>query len=221
MEGDLANSISVLSVIGVAITAVATLLLWRVTSTLAIETKLMAAAASQPQIVVTIEPSPWALMYANLHIANTGNATAFDISVNFDPPLVLIDERKEKERPFQTLSLLRPGQNLKSWIGKLHPLIEKNFYITVSWRRSPGGTEEQYSYWLSMGDYRAISQLGASDPTIQIAQKLKLIQEDFRKITSGSQKLGIDIYDSRDRQAEEAELRAFWEEASARKQTDE
>ncbi len=90
------NTISTLiSAFAALLTAVATFFLWRVTRLLADETKKMVDGSVQPHVVVTLEPNSWAAFYFDINIANTGNAPAYDIEVEFNPPLVNAEHRKK------------------------------------------------------------------------------------------------------------------------------
>ena len=80
--------IAVGGLLGSLVTAVATLFLWRVTKLLAVETKRMAEASAQPHVVATLDPNRWSMRHFDLKVDNTGNATAYDIKVDFTPPLI-------------------------------------------------------------------------------------------------------------------------------------
>ncbi len=73
--------------LGTIATAVATFFLWRVTLVLARETARMAEASAQPHVVVTLRPNRWSPRHFDLLIDNTGNATAYDVKVSFNPSL--------------------------------------------------------------------------------------------------------------------------------------
>jgi hypothetical protein len=88
-----------LSLLGVLVTAIATVALWRATNVLAVETRRMASATSQPQVIVSIEENRWSMTHADMRVANTGNATTFDIKIEFDPPLIVELENQNKTRP--------------------------------------------------------------------------------------------------------------------------
>jgi hypothetical protein len=209
----------ILTLFGILVTAAATLALWRATKVLAVETKRMAEASAQPQIVVSIEPNQWSMRHADVHVANTGNATAFDIAVDFDPPLVVeLENRSEPvATPFQKLSLLKPGQKLTSWIGMLFPLLDHIYTIKISYSRKPGGDREDIQYSLDMSSFKSIHRLGENDPMTQMARNLKNLQEDMRKLISGSKKLDVDVYTSSDRQTARQELEEWMEEQRTRK----
>lgn len=198
------DAIAVVSAIGAAVTAGATIMLWRVTSVLARETKRLSEATSQPQVVVTIESNRWSFIHADLVIANTGNATAFDVKISFEPALPLNHEGTggPHEAPFQAISALRPSQQLSSWVGRMHDLIELRFTVSISWRKSPTAEVESYTYVLNMADYQNMRRLGSGDPLVQIADQIKKVQEDFHKFSTGWNKLKVDLYTSDDRDAQ-------------------
>lgn len=189
---------------GTLATAIATVALWRATRVLAVETKRMADASSEPQVVATIVPNIWSTIHLDINVENTGNATAFDIELIFDPPLINDGEIAENEPvPLQKISLLKPGQSMNSYLNDVGDYLDKNFKVTSSWSRSPkSDVRESLTFWLNMADYKGISYLGGRDPNVQIAEQLKKLREDWRYVASGSRKLKSDIYDAADRQRE-------------------
>lgn len=195
------------TVLGTLVTAVATVFLWRVTRTLAVETKRMAEASARPQVVAIIEPNKWAMMYADLRIENTGNATAFDIDVRFDPKLPRDSDDAEDPTPLSKVSVLTPGQNLTGYLAEFQPLLKKVFTVTVSWKRDPSEqTREVLTYTLDMNDLEGLSRLGEPDPLIQIASQVKNIREDWSWIARGSKKLSVNTFSSLDRDHERRQL---------------
>jgi hypothetical protein len=185
-------------------TALATFFLWRVTKLLAVETKRMADAAAQPQVVAVITPNQWSTIHLDIEVANTGNATAFDIEIVFDPPLENGEARRdEMPVPFQRISLLKPAQSLRSYLSDVGDYLEKRFTVIVSWKLHPASsTRETMVYELNMADYAGVSYLGERDPLIQIASQIKKLREDWRYVASGSRKVKTDNYDAADRQRE-------------------
>lgn len=206
---DAATVSTIAAAIGAAVTAVATIALWRVTKVLANETTRMADATGQPQIVATLRPNPWTLMYAQIAITNSGNASAFDVTMEFDPQLVVDEDDQQAEKrplPFQKVSVLRPGETLSSHVGKSFPLLEKTYWVTTSWLRGPQDTKrESLSYTLTMADVKGLEQLGGGDPLVQIAAEMKHIREDWRGVASANRRTRIDVYTSADRLHERRE----------------
>ena len=186
--------------LGTLVTAVATLFLWRVTKLLAVETKRMAEASAQPHVVATLDPNRWSMRYFDLKVDNTGNATAYDIKVDFTPPLINGEGRAGGMAvPFENISLLKPGQGVSSYLAE-YPLVRKQVYsVRVSWRRSfADSTREENTYTINMADHQDVSDLGG-DPMVKIANDLAKIREDLRSLAQGSKRLKIDAYTAGDR----------------------
>lgn len=185
-------------------TAVATFFLWRVTKILAVETKRMADAAARPQIVASIIPNQWSVIHLDIAVENTGNATAFDITVEFDPPLENGKARgKDIGTPFQSISILKPGQSLRSYLTQVGDYLEKSFTVTTSWRIDPASDQrDTLTYYLSMTDYKSVSYLGARDPIVKIAEQIEKLRDDWRYVASGSRRIQTETFDATDRQSE-------------------
>ena len=180
--------IAVGGLLGSLVTAVATLFLWRVTKLLAVETKRMAEASAQPHVVATLDPNRWSMGHFDLKVDNTGNATAYDIKVDFTPTLVNGEGRAGGMAvPFANISLLKPGQGMSSYLAE-YPLVSKRVYsVRVSWRRSSADSQrEENVYTINMADREGVSDLGG-DPMVKIANDMAKIREDLRSLAQGSE----------------------------------
>jgi len=179
------------------------------TGVLAVETKRMAAASQQPHVVTIIEPNRWSLNLADLVVQNTGNSPAYDITIAFDPPLKINRHGEENDAPFKRLSVLLPSGKLSSNLGYIEPYLKKSYNITVSWKRNPNSSKrETQIYNFDMADYNGLGIAGG-DPIVKIAEHLKEIREDWRNVANGFRHLKTDIYDSADREANEARQEAI------------
>ena len=198
------NTISTLiSAFAALLTAVATFFLWRVTRLLADETKRMVDASVQPHVVVTLEPNSWAAFYFDINIANTGNAPAYNIEVEFNPPLVNAEHRKNRGIPFSKVSVLKNGHSLNSNLCKYEQIKDQVYSISISWSKQPDSTErERNEYSYDMASFEGVSYLGARSPMTQIAEQVKKIREDWRPISQGAKKVRADVYTSSDRNEE-------------------
>lgn len=182
------------SLLATLVTAVATVALWYVTSVLARETKRLADTTSQPQVVASVQPNRWGGGFADLHVANTGNATAFEIEIKFDPPLEKDPVDADAPTPFQSISLLKPGQALSSFLVEYDRIIDVIYDVTVSWKRDPAkGERESLSYKLRVADVRGVTHLGSPDPVIQIAEDIRKLREEFGRVASGARKPKVEI----------------------------
>jgi len=185
-----------------SVTAVATIFLWLVTKNLAAETRRMVDAGSRPHVVATIEPNRWSMIHADLKVDNTGNATAYDIEISFDPAIDLKDSDTSgvtHNLPLNRISVLKPGQGLSSYLSEFTPLLRAPFQVTISWTRNPLHDERETNcYVLNVKDLEGIVRLG-SDPLTQIAEDIKKMREDWARVSSGSKRLQLDAYLSGDR----------------------
>lgn len=196
--------ITIVSALCTIITAIATFFLWRVTRTLANETTRMVEAAAQPQVVATLKPNRYSLNHFDIHIDNTGNATAYDIFIEFDPPLENGEARNEV--PLQSISVLKPGQGISSYLTEYKKIEGKVYRVNISWRRDPSNEQRQTnSYTLSMADHKEISYLG-NDPLIEISNRIKKIEENWTPIAKGQKKIKVDVFGSDDRLRENRRL---------------
>ena len=202
------NTISTLiSAFAALLTAVATFFLWRVTRLLADETKRMVDASVQPHVVVTLEPNSWAAFYFDINIANSGNAPAYDIAVEFDPPLVNAEHRKNRGIPFSKVSVLKNGHSLNSSLCEYEQIKDQVYSVSISWSKQPGSTErERNEYFYDMASFEGVSYLGARSPMTQIAEQVKKIREDWRPISQGAKKVKAEVYTSSDRNEERRHL---------------
>lgn len=184
------------------VTAVATIFLWRVTKLLAKETTRMAEASDQPHVVATLSPNRWSLRHFDLVVDNTGNATAYDIQIEFEPPLQNGEARREDAKiPFERVSVLKPGQGLRSYLADISLLEGKAFGVTVSWRRGDKDKPRETNvYTLDMADYVGTSELGR-DPVIGIARSLEGVEKSLSSLT-GTKRLKVDLYTAIDRSQE-------------------
>lgn len=202
-------------VISAAVTAVATIFLWLVTRTLAKETKRMVEASSRPHVVATIEPSRWSMRHCELTVANTGNATAYDIALKFEPGIIPDRQgMKDKGPPLQNISVLKPDQSMTSYLNEFGTVMGIKFEVKITWSREPGQkVRETNVYTLNMAHLEGMVRLGSSDPLVQIAEDIRKIRDDWRSVASGSRRISADIFTQADRERSQEEHREMWLEA--------
>lgn len=194
-----------ISSVAAILTAVATFFLWRVTKLLAKETTRMVEASSQPHVVVTLEPNTWAAFYFDINVANTGNAPAYNIEIDFDPPLINAEYRENNHHsiPFRKISVLKNGQTLSSNLCEYNQIKSNTYNVTISWSKKADSTEREYNkYEYDMSSFDGINYLGSRSPVTQIAEQIKKIRDDWRPISQGSKKIKTDSNSSRDRDKE-------------------
>ncbi|MBO6766244.1 hypothetical protein [Maricaulis sp.] len=186
------------------VTAGATVILAALTAVLAVVTWRLASASSQPQVVASLEPNKWSIIYLELVVQNTGNAPAFDIEVEFDPPLPRHRELKPGANiPLSHLSVLRPGQAIRTTQCHFNDAVGKKFAANISWKRHPSSSQKlTMAYEIDMGGWQNVSWLGGASPEIELAKEFKRFREAWDRIANGSRTLKVDTYTSEDRQAQ-------------------
>jgi hypothetical protein len=193
------------------VTALATVALVAATIALAWLTWLLAKATSRPSLIATIETNGWAFHFFDLHLVNEGNASAFDIEVEFDPPLPAKDDGMTVGN-FRKVSILRAGQHLTTNLGRNSVVLDKVFEVTISWRAKPNTKRESMTYTLDTSFFRGITRLGAGDPTYSIAQELRKMREQWEGVAEGRKRISTNTHTSVDRQEEEEERERWYEQ---------
>ena len=190
------------------VTALATIALVGVTVVLARATKRMARASSQPMVTATIELNIWSMMHCDFLVENTGNAPAYSVVVKVCPEPNQSEHRKEGQLPLQNISILRAGQQMKSFLADANDILGNVYRIEVSWKRHPKDRRVEnivYDHYLP----KDITQLGAWSPEIQIAEQVKKLREDWGQVASGTRKLSVNAYDRTDREEERKRIDAM------------
>lgn len=195
------------------VTALATIVLAALTWALARATKAMAAATSSANVVASLETNQWSWMHVDLIVHNTGNAPAFDVSVQFLPPLPRMEGVKDRAPPFGKISILRPGHWLSSNINDFKSVSEHSYQVSIRWRSSPSAREwSATAYEIDLRAMGALSRLGAVSPGVQIAEQLKYIREDWQGAARGQRRIEVNHHTHEDRVREHEEDRVQMEE---------
>jgi hypothetical protein len=186
------------------VTAAATAVLAWFTILLSIYTKRLAAVTQQPSVVATLEPSPEAMMYFDLHVENEGTAAAFSIELTFNPEIARDATLGAEVLPFRRISVLKSGQKISSFLTSYAVLKDNSYDVSISWKRTPTARQrESITYNIDMKAYEGIIQLG----TVQPADELKKLREAVEAISRGRTRIGVETFDARDRLREVRELR--------------
>lgn len=210
MVGEIPEIITVvattLNLFSAPVTAFATAVLAFLTYVLAKATARMAAEYSRSQIVATLEPNQWSVIHFDLIVANTGNASAFDITIRTDPPLVSDLPSRGGEAIINDISILRPGQVIRVYASEYAKLDGKRIDFSVEWGHRPGSKRREHlKYSIDMNNFKGIGSLGSSTPAVQIAEQIKKIREDWQAVARGNRRLRVDTYPSSDRVRQDKE----------------
>jgi hypothetical protein len=179
---------------------------------LVVFTWLLAERSSQPHVVATLEANQWSIIHVDLVLANTGNAPAYDIKLAFDPPLTSDRiEKRNKGMPFADVTVLKPGQSFSSFVGDYKAFKETEYTIKITWRRKPNGWRSEVNeYKFCIDQFAGVTRLGELNPSIQIANEVKKIREEWGRIASGFKKLNVNVFTADDRAEERREDEEFY-----------
>lgn len=189
------------------VTAIATGVLAWVTWLLFQATKRMAAATTDPNIVVTIEPGRWSFIHLELVVENSGTGPAYDVQLSLDPPLMRDRNGSSEPLPLNAISVLRPSCSIRNLIGSGANLLDSSFAVTISWKASPTSkSRTEVKYDLSLSHYRGLIQLGGGDPAVNMAQEIKKIRESLDRMIRGPGRIAVDTFNQSDRNKEYADM---------------
>jgi hypothetical protein len=200
------QALLVAQVLAAFFTAVATLALVYFTSVLARETRRLSAATSQPFVIATLELNQWSTRHIDLRLENTGNAPAFDVRVKTDPQIGQNEPSPKGGIGMNEIDVLRPAQQVSSYVSEASEAMEHSYRVTVQWRRMPNAKDiEEINYNLDMSKYKKMSRLGASSPLHQIAEEVKRSRENWESVVRGQRRLRADIKVEPDRRSLKSE----------------
>jgi len=174
------------------------------TRTLAKEARATRLQQIQPQVVVTIEPRKFT-NFMNLVIANVGQGIAREIRIKADPDFKLEKKKGENmfnEYSFLELDLLKPGQEIKHYIGSFQYLSRTPTKIS-STCLDVSGKQHTFTAAVDVSVLGGLSRLG-EDPFERTAKNVEKIAQSLAKV-SDFQRLRVDCYSSDDRRSEREE----------------
>lgn len=171
-------------------------------------TNRLAAANNEPNVVVSLEPSPWSVIHADLVIQNTGSGPAFDVRLTFNPPLQRIDDVKDVPLALNAISVLRPNQLLRNLVGRGLPLVDTAYDVKIDCTSSPRSKKRIITrYSLSMGHYEGNIDVNGGAPEYFAARELEKIRKALETFSRGNNHLNVDIHSAQDRADKAAALR--------------
>ena len=133
---------------------------------LAIRTGTFGGGRSQANVIVNLEPNPWAINQVDLLVSNLGTAAAYDVEIAFDPPLAAFERQRStmapSGQPLRHLSLLRASQLIRANLCQYAEIRDVALSVSVSWKQLPSSRRRKTtSYRLHMADYEGAGYSGA------------------------------------------------------------
>lgn len=224
------------------VTAAATVMITVLTFILAVETWRLRAAQSaqienlhlesiQPSVSISLSTNPAGIHFMDARISNTGKGIAKNIRFSFrdrnGSPAT--DATEPIIKPFKKLAMfehgiesLGVGQELSSFVFSFLDLrseIGQDIFspylnIVINYEDVEGHSYSN-TYAIDFIQFKGISKLGDS-PVEAISSEIKKLRQTVEKVGNSSNRLGIDVYDSQDRETEAKNLEARIEQQMRR-----
>ncbi|EOG6951567.1 hypothetical protein ACLH30_003250 [Edwardsiella piscicida] len=203
------------SVVFSAIVTVSTIVYSCLTYKLFAETKKMRMVQTEPKIEITIKSADIAIHMVRLHVKNIGLGPA--INVKFNPKVIrggevaqsLLDELTMINFFNTGFNYFGPSQERYSSYADMTTgydgKIESVLAFDISYE-STTGVKYQESSTIDMSELKGAYRLGTPN-LYSIAKSIEKIQHDVSHITSGSKKIGVQIYTAKDRRKEQEKHR--------------
>lgn len=182
----------------------------------------------RPNIGIQLESSPVGMNFVNVKISNLGKGIARKVSIRFldrsgtevPKDVDVVVEKFRKLAIFrQGIQSMGIGQEISSFVfsfidlgNELNGDIFKPYLNIAIDFEDVEGNPYSNSFTIDFSQYEGISELGG-DALHQIASEVKKIREQLGKVTRRSGgKIGVDIFDSKDRKAESDAVQKLLEE---------
>ena len=130
-------------------------------------------------------------------------------------------DSKDRTVPYTRVAVLKPRQVLRATLDRYDRYADVEYIASVSWARTPNGqNRESIEYTLTVKDIAEATYLGSRDATVQIAEQIKKLREDWKNIASGYKRLRSDIFTQENRDSEsEAQRQNIEKQRAKRRQT--
>lgn len=202
------------------VVAVATVVYAWLTYKLVAETRRMRRAQSEPRIEVFFRPSDISVNFLEFVVKNIGLGAAYDIKFSVEPgrasdTLPKLVARLEAIQVLRTgMSFLAPSQEFFSFwdslFGVAEPALNAPIRIRTSWKDA-AGAEFEAIHVLNLQELLGMSRIG-KQPMQVVAESLEALAKSIQGVVE-NRRLGINAYDSEDREREAKELREYFDAA--------
>lgn len=225
------------------VTAASTVVITVLTFILAVETWRLRAAQSaqienlhreniQPSVSLSLSANPAGIHFMDAKVANAGKGIAKNIRFSFRDRSgsSATDATEPIIKPFKKLAMfergiesLGVGQELSSFVFSFFELASEigqdifSPYLDVEITyEDVEGHPYKNTFAVDFVQFKGMSKLGNS-PSEAISTEIKKFREAFENVSSSNGRLGIDVYNSRDREIEVEKFEAWREEKMQRR----
>lgn len=182
----------------------------------------------RPNINVQLDPSRVGLNFVDVKISNLGKGIARKVVVEFlDRHGARVAEGVDPVvEKFRKLAIFRQGiesmgigQVISSFLfsfidlkGELKGEIFKPLLKMVVRFEDIEGNQYKNEFVVDFSQYQGLSELGGGDPLHLMSDELKKLRGVMERVAGSGNRLGVNVYDSEDRESELAATREYLEE---------
>ncbi|MFH0919436.1 MAG: hypothetical protein V1913_03675 [Fibrobacterota bacterium] len=217
-----------LNLLFTGVVAISTVVYATLTWRLAAETIRMRKSQTDPRITVYLQASKHSINFMDVIFENIGSGPALDVQFK-----VLKEFPLERDRELSKMGVVKngvkfwaPRQRIMSFffsfLGNYEKVINEEIVIRVMYKNS---LKEQIveDITINMAQFAGIHQLG-DEPIYKMASALDKIKDSIDKISTGRNKLQVDVFDEdyriERRRVEEEEYNRFKTEQEAKQAAD-
>ncbi len=195
-----------------AVVALSTIVYAALTALLVFETRRMRRAQTDPKLAVFFEPIEEFVNFGHLYVQNIGLGPAYDVSFKLEPEgsisgaQQLINDFSSTKFLERGVKYLGPGQKLRSGYTAFTEGYEEKIKAILVVRlcyRSSTNRKHEDEYRVDFSELEGAGRLGKPH-LYSIAQSLEKIQRDIGHLSTGFEKLKVNVYDREDREEERA-----------------
>ena len=176
----------------------------------------------RPNVNVQLEPSRVGLNFVDVKVSNLGRGVARKVLIEFidEEGKRILESTDPVVEKFRKLAIFRHGietmgigQEISSFVFSFFELGPElngevfkpilRFAVTF---QDVEGKAYRNDYVVDFAQYEGLSELGGGDPLHLLSQELKKIRAVLEKISRSDNRLGINVFDSEDRAAENQRL---------------
>jgi len=182
------------------------------TRKLTTETIKMRKAQTDPKLTVYLKHNDAGIHFLNFVVENIGTGQAYDVKMTVikEPELKKKNGNMLKELGIiqHGLKHIAPRQKIETWymsfIGIYEQVINDSIEISIEYKNDSKENISEY-FIINFSQFGNINQLGGN-PIQKIAQNMEKIERNISKITSGWNRIKVDVYDTEDRERSQKEL---------------
>jgi hypothetical protein len=205
----------VLNLLFAVVVAAATVVYAWLTAKLVAETRQLREAQTEPRIEVFYRPRDEWIALLDIVIKNIGSGPAYDLTFSCSAIVPnkgseeLLSRLKELKSLSSGIAYLGPGQEFFSYWTRMTDNFKEKLETQILVRsnyRSATGRAYARQHVLDLSELKGVERIG-EPPLLKIAKNVEKFQEQMQRLSTGFEKLKVDVFthDDRERERKESE----------------